>query len=78
MQQYMLGSQHACQDRVAFGTCQASLTAFLTSLGSTTGVAVGDVKGEGKGGKLTGVIFWVLLGLWPAAAPGPGFAPSTW
>ena len=49
----------------------------FTSLGNTTGVATGDVRGEGSGGRLTGVIFCVLLGLWPATAPGPGFAPST-
>ena len=49
----------------------------LTSFGSTTGVVAGEVKGDGNGGKLTGVIFWVLFGLCPATAPGPGLAPST-
>ena len=47
----------------------------LTSVGNTTGVTVGEVRGLGMGGRLTGVIFWVLLGLFPAC---PGFAPSTW
>ena len=47
---------------------------MLTSIGNTTGVTVGEVRGDGMGGRLTGVAFWVQLGLFPAC---PGFAPST-
>lgn len=50
-------------------------TGDVTSVGRITGVAVGEVSGDGMGGRLTGVIFWVPLGLCPAC---PVVAPSTW